>query len=419
MTASLLAISDEKMFFGVDKSKCGLEPVQCDVWDGWIFINLNPDNKVGLHDYLGEMGVFLSDIPYPNPGPLDQDPGSPQVQLEVPCRCLQRVVSHPGAALENHGPSFSGVSDPASHLQNAEFSAPIIPSRCSATPLRADGSAAGGTPRLQGHGVRERVLAANQSDETEALRAHRSVNPGKSETWSMDINEIFPNFHLDVAGGGFWTHEIWPITPDYSRYEMRFLVPEPRPCARPSTRSIHRPSCRSVVLEDLANVERTHKGVASRAKNFMILQGQRGADPPHDGHAGQARRRFTGKGPGGVRMMNRATVPAGERALPAGFGVFEEFVACRAIAGPTSTTSTATPPSTRSNVSTTPCIPAPTSPSVPTWTSFPCAKCRPRSQADAHGAVPGPPHGGGDTGRGPGSQRPWPDTVKILTTETL
>ena len=56
------------MFFGVDKSKCGLEPIQCDVWDGWIFINLNPDNKVGLHDYLGEMGVFRSDIPYPNPG---------------------------------------------------------------------------------------------------------------------------------------------------------------------------------------------------------------------------------------------------------------------------------------------------------------------------------------------------------------
>lgn len=62
----LIGVTDEKMFFGVDKKKCGLNTIQCETWDGWIFINLNPENTVSLKDYLGAMGEFLSDIPYPN-----------------------------------------------------------------------------------------------------------------------------------------------------------------------------------------------------------------------------------------------------------------------------------------------------------------------------------------------------------------
>ena len=88
----------------------------------------------------------------------------------------------------------------------------------------------------------------------------------------MDINEFFPNFHLDVAGGGFWTHEIWPITPDYSRYEMRFFVPKPETVREAFHQEHYIARLADVVLEDLANVERTQKGVASRAKHFMILQ---------------------------------------------------------------------------------------------------------------------------------------------------
>lgn len=116
------------------------------------------------------------------------------------------------------------------------------------------------------------MLAANQSKDTEALRAHRSVNPGKSPTWSMDINEIFPNFHLDVAGGGFWTHEIWPISVDESRYEMRFFVPKPETVREAFHQEHYIARLADVVLEDLANVERTHKGVAARVKHEMILQ---------------------------------------------------------------------------------------------------------------------------------------------------
>lgn len=268
----LLAISDEKMFFGVDKKKCGLDAIQCDTWDGWIFINLNAGNRVSLRDFLGSMGEFLSGIPYPNAH------RSIKIQAHLKCNwkflidAFSESYHIPVLHSKTIGPSFSSAADPLSHLQNAEFFGPhhsiSLFGNNDYRPTEAQL-----VEKLAYTGMQsENVLAANQSQETEALRAHRSVNPAKSPTWSMDINEIFPNFHLDVAGGGFWTHEIWPITLDSSRYEMRFFVPKPETVREAFHQEHYIARLADVVLEDLANVERTHKGVAARVKNEMILQ---------------------------------------------------------------------------------------------------------------------------------------------------
>lgn len=268
----LLAISDEKMFFGVDKKKCGLDAVQCDVWDGWIFINLNPENRVSLRDFLGSMGEFLSGIPYPNAH------RSIRIQAHLKCNwkflidAFSESYHIPVLHSKTIGPTFSNASNPMSHLQNAEFFGPHHSISLFGNPEYQPLEAALVEKLAYSGMVSENVLAANQSDDTEALRGHRSVNPAKSPTWSMDINEIFPNFHLDVAGGGFWTHEIWPISLGESRYEMRFFVPEPQTVREASHQEHYIARLADVVLEDLANVERTHKGVAARVKHEMILQ---------------------------------------------------------------------------------------------------------------------------------------------------
>lgn len=268
----LLAVFDEDKFFGLDKSKCGLEPIQCETWDGWVFINLNPDNKVPLREYLGEMGDFMSGIPYLNP--------DRSVTIQAHLKCNWKLVADafsesyhiPILHSRTIGPSFSSKADPAGHLQNAEFFGPHHAISLYGNPDYQPEEAQLVEKLAYKTMVSENVLAANQSEDAAALRAHKSVNPAKSNTWSMDINEFFPNFHLDVAGGGFWTHEIWPIRPDYTRYEMRFFVPKPENMREAFHQEHYVARLADTVLEDLANVERTQKGIVSRAKNFMILQ---------------------------------------------------------------------------------------------------------------------------------------------------
>lgn len=268
----LLGVTDEKMFFGVDKKRCGLDTIQCDIWDGWIFINLNPENTVPLRTFLGAAGEFLSGIPYPNAH------RSIKIQAHLKCNwkflidAFSESYHIPVLHSRTIGPTFSGPIDPMSHLQNAEFFGPHHSISLFGNPDYKPEEAALVEKLAYSGMVSENVLAANQSQATVDLRAHRSVNPGKSPTWSMDINEIFPNFHLDVAGGGFWTHEIWPISLDESRYEMRFFVPKPETVREAFHQEHYIARLADTVLEDLANVERTHKGVAARVKNHMILQ---------------------------------------------------------------------------------------------------------------------------------------------------
>ena len=60
----LRAVPDEKMFYGLRKEDRGLRQVALDVWEGFIFINLDPELKETLGEFLGEMGPHLSGFPY-------------------------------------------------------------------------------------------------------------------------------------------------------------------------------------------------------------------------------------------------------------------------------------------------------------------------------------------------------------------
>ena len=49
-------VQQEDECFGIDKADYGLKPVRCEVWDGFIFVNLDPHGQP-LGDYLGELAA--------------------------------------------------------------------------------------------------------------------------------------------------------------------------------------------------------------------------------------------------------------------------------------------------------------------------------------------------------------------------
>src|SRR3954469_16664280 len=57
-------VQQEDEFFDLDKANFGLVPVHVDVWEGFIFVNLDPSNTVSLEDYLGRYGRELKGYPF-------------------------------------------------------------------------------------------------------------------------------------------------------------------------------------------------------------------------------------------------------------------------------------------------------------------------------------------------------------------
>src|SRR5687768_3549745 len=60
----LTFVQQEQEFFDLDKADYGLAEVQCEVWEGFIFVNLDPDNTTSAKDYLGSLGTGLEGYPF-------------------------------------------------------------------------------------------------------------------------------------------------------------------------------------------------------------------------------------------------------------------------------------------------------------------------------------------------------------------
>jgi phenylpropionate dioxygenase-like ring-hydroxylating dioxygenase large terminal subunit len=56
-------VQQEDEFFDLDKGDYGLVPLRAEVWEGFIFVNLDPDAPP-LQEYMGELGAGLAGYPF-------------------------------------------------------------------------------------------------------------------------------------------------------------------------------------------------------------------------------------------------------------------------------------------------------------------------------------------------------------------
>lgn len=63
LDGDLTFVQQENEFFDFDKGDYGLVPVRCEVWEGFIFINLD-QNAQPLTDYLGPLGKSIEGYPF-------------------------------------------------------------------------------------------------------------------------------------------------------------------------------------------------------------------------------------------------------------------------------------------------------------------------------------------------------------------
>ena len=64
LEGNLTFVQQEPEFFDLDKGDYGLASVRADVWEGFIFVNLDNEDTTPLHEYLGELGAGLAGYPF-------------------------------------------------------------------------------------------------------------------------------------------------------------------------------------------------------------------------------------------------------------------------------------------------------------------------------------------------------------------
>ncbi|GHB60598.1 (2Fe-2S)-binding protein [Streptomyces umbrinus] len=64
LDGKLAFVQQEGEFFDLDKSAYGLKQVQTEVWEGFVFVNLDPENTSPLSEYLGEFAKGIEGYPF-------------------------------------------------------------------------------------------------------------------------------------------------------------------------------------------------------------------------------------------------------------------------------------------------------------------------------------------------------------------
>lgn len=258
----LTHVPDEKMFAGLDKERRGLMEIAVDVWEGFIFVNLDPEPEESLREYLGEIGQHLSGFPYADfpvcYGYRAELNANWKVCLDAFSEAYHVLFVHQ----ETVGTANVSRENPMSHpigvkLYGRHRSA-VIYGNPDFTPSPTGKLAAqfGMTSLERGVGL-------------DTMPAH--INPERRPDFNFDLNAIFPNFMIHVRPGEFFTHIFWPLGPDRTLWEGRDHYPVPKDAGQRFSQEYSHLMRRNAWLEDTSTMEATQRGLAGgRLKDFIL-----------------------------------------------------------------------------------------------------------------------------------------------------
>ncbi|HUZ75714.1 MAG TPA: aromatic ring-hydroxylating dioxygenase subunit alpha [Stellaceae bacterium] len=264
LDGQLLHVPDEDQFHDLRKHELGLTPVAAALWEGFIFINLDPQPQQSLAAYLGDLGERLKGWPFAQKTACFAYRAEARCNWKVAVNAFQESYHVPFVHQRSLPDSAAGQGNPLAH-----------PLAIILFPLHQTISIYGNPhTRLNpvdelvvrhGHSYRKRVVS--QGDLPPGL------NPTRQTNWGFDIDVFFPNFFMLIFGiGVYFTYNFWPVAVDRTVYEVRMYNPPPQNAGQRFALEYNRSIQKSGLTEDLATLENTQSVLASGAKKHLILQ---------------------------------------------------------------------------------------------------------------------------------------------------
>ena len=213
LDGTLAFIQQEDQFFDVDKDANGLAPVHCEVWNGFVFVNLDREPRQSLREFLGPMITALDDYPF---GTLSEQydfaahnnsnwklfADAFQEYYHVPSLHPQQIppaVRRPNMTVECAHFQLDG---PHRVVSTAGARRWTLPPEAMYPIERA---------------TRSGLVGPWETPDLGPLPA--GLNPGGVEPWGISNFQIFPNVEILIYGGWYLVYRYWPTSPGTHRFE--------------------------------------------------------------------------------------------------------------------------------------------------------------------------------------------------------
>jgi phenylpropionate dioxygenase-like ring-hydroxylating dioxygenase large terminal subunit len=275
LEGDLTFVQQESEFFDLDKAEYGLVPVQAEVWEGFIFVHLDPENTETVASYLGELGAGIAGYPF---GEMTQvykyraDVGANwKLFIDAFAEFYHAPVLHAKQA----------VSEESSKLQGYGFEALAY---AIDGPHGMVSSWGGMSPPKDLNMVKplERVLRSGLFGPwdkpdigMELDELPPAINPARHRAWGVDSFVLFPNFMLLVwAPNWYLTYHYWPTAYNRHTFEGTLYFVPPKTATERLRQELAAVTFKEYALQDGNTLEATQRAIESRAVTSFPLNDQ-------------------------------------------------------------------------------------------------------------------------------------------------
>jgi phenylpropionate dioxygenase-like ring-hydroxylating dioxygenase large terminal subunit len=260
----LTYVPQEESFPGLDKSQLGLPPISLDVWEGFVFIHLEPEPRQTLREHLGPIPDLVRGYPF---GQMDLS-GRWTADIASNWKTFQDAFVEAYHVSTVHrrsipdyrkGPVKADMETFGPH-GNLTF---YLDLHHEPTPAEAFAFKAGKLAFLRG-----------ESAEVASGRRPPGVNRARRDNWIFDEFLIFPNFHLFVGDGWVLCHDFWPVSAHETDWTVSYYLQKTDNPAVRIAQEFSKVTMRDTIREDLSTIESTHAAHCSGALSHMVVSSE-------------------------------------------------------------------------------------------------------------------------------------------------
>ncbi|MCK9902649.1 (2Fe-2S)-binding protein [Parafrankia colletiae] len=267
-------VQQESEFFDLDKSKLGLAAVRCEVWEGFIFINLDNEDNTPVREYLGRFAKGMEGYPF--------DQMTEVYRYRAPVRSNWKLYIDAFAEFYHapvlHAKQYVGNESRKLMSYGYEGLHYDLDGRHSMQ------SAWGGmSPPKDLSMVKpiERILRSgnfgpwDRPDITGLDPLPEGVNPSGHRAWGNDSYLFFPNFMILIwAPGWYLTYHYWPTAYNQHIFEGTLYFVPPKNAAERLRHELAAVTFKEFALQDCNTLEATQTMLESRAVRDFPLNDQ-------------------------------------------------------------------------------------------------------------------------------------------------
>ena len=260
----LLNVPDEDQFPCLNKAELGLKPVAVGCWNGFVFINLDPEPRQSLEDSLHDLYGALDGFPFERAQLAGRYVARVKANWKV-CMDIGSEGYHVAYVHRSSAPdSHISEDNPQGHLPRVQL---FGTHRSTAFRANPDHQPSPAESIVMRH-------AATVLQGSEAPSAPAGLNLHETENWGFDTHILFPNFGLLMGPGWFVTHRYWPVAVNETIWETSLHSLPPRSFGERLSQEFSAVFTRDLIREDWAQVENVQKGLATGALTHTQLSDQ-------------------------------------------------------------------------------------------------------------------------------------------------